>query len=182
MKRQLLAAAMAACILFSASAQGVKSGGPDSAPGGDTGAGTATRYEAGETTRTMDRLQLKTEERDRIRSMLQEQEGELARVRAELREMQARMARLMLEERVNRADVEQTLRKSMELEFRMRMIQADRQIRLKEMLGAERWAALYRLMQMAQTAERAGKLEDLISKSDNPAQVRLLFQMLKDLY
>lgn len=171
---------MALSLVFAAAAQGPKAGGGDDAPAGDrTGAEAAPAYNAGEASRTMDRLQLKTEERERIRLMLEEQEGELVRVRAELREMQARMTRLMLEERVNRQEVEKTLRQSMELELRMRMIQAERNIRLKEMLGPERWANMYRLAQMVQAAERAGKLEEFIEKSENPAQVRALIQVLR---
>ena len=184
--KKIIVALMALCLVFSVAAQGPKSGGGgggDAAPSGErTGAETAPAYGAGEAARVMDRLQLKTEERERIRLMLEEQEGELVRVRAELREMQARMTRLMLEERVNRQEVERTLRQSMELEFRMRMIQAERNIRLKEMLGPERWANMYRLAQMVQAAERAGKLDDLIAKSENPAQIRAMLQILQALF
>ncbi len=172
---------IALSLVFAAAAQGPKAGGGgDAAPAGDrTGAESAPAFSPGEAAGVMERLQLKTEERERIRLMLEEQEGELARVRAELREMQARMARLMLEERVNRQEVERTLRQSMELELRMRMIQAERNIRLKEMLGPERWAGMYRLAQMVQAAERAGKLDDFIARSENPAQVRALIQVLR---
>ncbi len=183
--KKIIVALLALCLVFTAAAQGPKAGGGGggAAPAGEvTGAETAPAYNSGEASRVMDRLQLKTEERERIRLMLEEQEGELVRVRAELREMQARMTRLMLEERVNKQEVERTLRQSMELEFRMRMIQAERNIRLKEMLGPERWANMYRLAQMVQAAERAGKLDEFIEKSENPAQVRALLQVLKSLF
>lgn len=175
---------IALSLVFAAAAQGPKAGGGgDAAPAGErAGTETAPAYSSGEAARAMDRLQLKAEERERIRLMLEEQEGELTRVRAELRELQARMTRLMLEERVNRQEVEKTLRQSMELELRMRMIQAERNIRLKEMLGPERWATMYRLAQMVQAAERAGKLDDFIDRSENPAQVRAMLQILKALF
>lgn len=180
---------IAVSLVFTAAAQGPKGGGSGGAAGGDaapagdrTGAESAPAYSSGEAARVMDRLQLRTEEREQIRLMLEEQEGELIRVRAELREMQARMTRIMLEEKVNRQEVERTLRQSMELELRMRMIQAERNIRLKEMLGPERWANMYRLAQMVQAAEKAGKLDDFIAKSGNPAQVRAMLQILKALF
>ncbi len=183
--KKIIVALLALSLVFSVAAQGPKAGGGggDAAPAGDRSeSGAPPAYSAGDAARAMDRLQLKTEERERIRLMLEEQEGELVRVRAELREMQARMTRLMLEERVNRQEVERTLRQSMELEFRMRMIQAERNIRLKEMLGPERWANMYRLAQMVQAAERAGKLDDFIAKSENPAQIRAMLQILQALF
>jgi len=181
--KRVVALLIALCLVFAAAAQGPKPGGGDAAPGGERpGVGSSPAFSAGEASQAMERLKLSSEERERIRSMLEEQEGELVRVRAELREMQARMTRLMLEERVNRQEVEKTLRQSMELEFRMRMIQADRNIRLKELLGAERWASMYRLAQMVQAAERAGKLDDFLAKSENPAQARILVQYLKALF
>ncbi len=187
--KKIIVALLALCLVFSVAAQGPKAGGGGGSGGGDaspeverSGAEAAPAYSSGEASRVMDRLRLKTEERERIRQMLEEQEGELVRVRAELREMQARMTRLMLEERVNRQEVERTLRQSMELELRMRMIQAERNIRLKEMLGPERWAAMYRLAQMVQAAERAGKLDDFIAKSENPAQIRAMLQILQALF
>lgn len=197
MKRRILAVMMAAAVLFTAQAQGTKGGsgagdgGSDSPSSGARGsageerassARTDSGFDETEALRTMDRLRLQTQERDRIRDMLREQDGDLLRIRAELRELQARMTRLMLQERVDRPEIERTLRQSTELEFRMRMIQVERHIRIKEMLGAERWAAMYRLTQMAQAAERAGRLDEFLSGTGSPEQTRALLQILKGLF
>jgi len=188
MKRTILAVMMAVAALLTVQAQGTKGGngggGGTDSPKGEKAAVTKpeTGYEASDALRTMDRLRLQTPECDRICDMLKEQDGELLRIRAELREMQARMTRLMLQERVDRPEIERTLRRSMELELGMRMIQVERHLQIKEMLGAERWAAMYKLAQMAQAAERAGQLDGFLSKAEDPEQTRLLLQILRNLY
>jgi len=184
MKRQVLIILLAVTLVFAASAQGVRgeigAGSPDSAPAAQQGDPTGKGQ--GDILRQMDRLRLQSEECDKICDMLKEQEGELIRTRAELREMQARTARLMLEERVDRPEIERTLKRSSELEQKVRMIRVDWHIQIKAMLGPERWAIMYKLAQMTQAAERAGRLGELLANAEDPEQTRLLLQILKDLY
>lgn len=195
MKRKILAVVMAAAVLFVAQAQGMKGGGGGGSGGGGSGGGgqasTVDRPDAGrgvmgfdtaEALRSWERLHLTDQEREQIRKMLSERDGELLRIRAEIREMQARMSRLMLQERVDKTEIEKTLRQSMELELRMRMIQVDRNLRIREMLGMERWAELYRFAEMTQRALRLGQLDSFLSRTADPERARAFCLLLEGVY
>ena len=194
MKRKILAVVMAAAVLFVAQAQGMRGGGGGSAGGGGSGGGPGPaidRPDAGrgvmgfdpaEALRSWERLRLTDQEREQIRKMLSEQDGELLRIRAEIREMQARMSRLMLQERVDRTEIEKTLRQSMELELRMRMIQVDRNLRIREMLGMERWAELYRFAGMTQMGGRMGQLDEFFARTADPEHMRAFCLLLEGVY
>lgn len=194
MKRKILAVAMAAAVLFMAEAQGVRGGGGGGGgggPGGDGPGPAVDRPDAGrgmmgfdpsEALRSWERLRLTDQEREQIRKMISEQEGELLRVRAEIRELQARMSRLMLQERVDRTEIEKTLRQSMELELRMRMIQVDRNLRIREMLGMERWAELYRFAGMTQMGVRMGQLDEFFARTADPERARAFCLLLEGVY
>ncbi len=130
------------------------------------------KYELKDARGDLARLKLKTQERERIRELLEKDEPERTRIRAELKDLQKNLVKLMLGKTPDREGIRATVRESVELEFRLRMIQVNRQLALRELLGDERWAALYRLSRAK--AELDGFLREKLKAEEREAIKELL--------
>jgi Na+-transporting methylmalonyl-CoA/oxaloacetate decarboxylase gamma subunit len=105
-------------------------------------------------------LNLSDEELKSIEAILAKDETDLAKDRADIQVLQAQLSRLMLDKDPGMDAAGAIVKKSLDLEYSVRMIQLGRQIQIKKLLGDERWATLYRFMRTAREAERTGRLKE----------------------
>ncbi|HOX33724.1 MAG TPA: hypothetical protein PLB91_15440 [Spirochaetales bacterium] len=117
------------------------------------------------------RLELGAEELERIEAILEKDEEAVAKARAEVRILQAKLARLMLERSVPMDQVQALVKESLEWEYTSRMIQIRRQVEIKQVLGDERWASLFRLGRSL-PLDKEGK--EALGKMDRERRERLL--------
>lgn len=126
-------------------------------------------------------LSLSEDELARARNLMERDARDLERARAEIRELQARLARLLLADPPDLGAVKATVRESLEAEYRMRMIQIERNIALRGILGDRRWAALSRLSRAFGALSRGGELRDLAERAGDQERLAALAQILKAL-
>jgi hypothetical protein len=138
-------------------------------------------YGLAEARKDFRQLALEEDEVRRIKELLDSDSRELGQGRAEIRELQARLARLMLDEKPDKAIIEKTVRQSLEVEFRIRMAQIDRNLALRELLGDRRWAALSRLSRAFAVLARNGDLRGLAEKTGDSEKLARLFEVLRSL-
>ncbi len=138
-------------------------------------------YGVAEARRDFRQLALKEDEVMRIKELLDADSRELGQARAEIRELQARLARLMLEENPDKAAIEKTVRQSLEVEFRIRMAQIERNLALRGILGDRRWAALSRLARGFPVLARNGDLRELAERTGDSEKLARLFEVLRSL-
>lgn len=105
-------------------------------------------------------LKLSDEELKSIEAILAKDESELAKDKADVQVLQAQLSRLMLDKDPALDAAGAIVRKSLDLEYSIRMIQLGRQLEIKRLIGDERWASLYRLIRGLRQAERAGRLKE----------------------
>jgi len=146
------AAAFLSCALFLAAAAGLAS---QDAPAPGTGISPDTQEEG----RTLLRqFSLQPRELDQIERILAKDEDALAKARAEIQIAQARLARLMLDHTVDMSQVRDIVKGSLDWELQVRMIQIGRQIAIRNIVGDERWAAMFKMSRYLALLERSGRL------------------------
>lgn len=126
-------------------------------------------------------LSLSEDELSRARRLVERDARDLELARAEIRELQARLARLLLADPPDLGAVKATVRESLEAEYRVRMIQIERNIALRGILGDRRWAALSRLSRGFGSAARSGELRDLAERAGDQERLAELAQIIKAL-
>ncbi|MBP7096508.1 MAG: periplasmic heavy metal sensor [Spirochaetia bacterium] len=139
----------------------------------------AAEYGVAEARRDFRLLALTDEEAARIVELAGNGAKELERARAEIRELQARLARLLLEDEPDRAEVEKTVRASLEAEYRVRMIQIERGLAIRALLGPERWGVLNRLARGVAAISKAGDLRELAERVGDAEKLRVLAGVLR---
>jgi hypothetical protein len=103
-------------------------------------------------------------------------EGERAiQIAAADRDVKAsELRRLLLEENVDMNAVKKALRDGMESEFRIRLVQIERAMQARKLLGEKRWADLQRLLRNYAAKHNQGMADPLApdpqanKKADNP--------------
>ncbi|MBN1520270.1 MAG: hypothetical protein JW923_09275 [Spirochaetales bacterium] len=141
----------------------------------------AADYGLAEARRDIRVVNLGQDEAERILERLAKDGRELERARAEIREAQARVARLLLDEKPDLGAIQDTVRKSLEAEYLIRMAQIRRNLDLRALLGDQRWAALWRLSREYTTLARSGDLRRLADKADDAERLAPLIEVLKAL-
>ena len=126
-------------------------------------------------------LSMTEDEFSRARDLMERDARELERARAEIRELQARLARLLLADPPDMGEIRKTVRESLEAEFRVRMIQIERNMALRELLGDRRWAALNRLSRAFGALGKGGELRDLAERAGDQERLAMLALILKAL-
>lgn len=120
-------------------------------------------------------IALEPKELDQIEKVLDKDEETLAKARAEIRILQARLARLMLERSVPMDQVQSLVKGSLDWEYQIRMIQIDRQISIRRILGDERWASVLKLQRSVPALEKGkGGAKAPADKKDAERRNRLL--------
>ncbi|MCX7024006.1 MAG: hypothetical protein NT080_05230 [Spirochaetes bacterium] len=125
------------------------------------------------------RLKLKPRELDKLREILEKDAPELERVRAGLRELQKRMVRLMVATEPDRGQIKATVRESLELELQMRMIQVDRHLAVRKLIGGERWASFYRLLRAAERGDLRDLLDGALESGEDRESLRALAEIFR---
>jgi len=89
-------------------------------------------------------LKLTAEEEKAIRDIVSKDQSEIAKARAETRISQARISRLMLDDNPDIGAISAELDRIAEFEKTIKMIQIQRQIEIKKLLGEDRYNELVR--------------------------------------
>lgn len=135
-----------------------------------------------ELAREVKQLNLTQDEAKQIQEALEKQTQTMELARAEIREMQAKLSRLLLEEKPNRSEIEKTIRQSIEAEYRIRMMQMERILAVREILGQNRWTILVRIMKQMEGKELTKEeIKELVKLGINAETLRLLFGIIKSL-
>ncbi len=196
MKTKLIAILVCICIVagagFAQGKPGNEGGQPNppqgqtdvQKPGSDTAVQDQTRLQikVQELARELKQLNLTQEEAKRIQEALEKHTQTMELARAEIREMQAKLSRLLLEDKPNRAEIEKTIRQSIEAEYRIRMMQMERVLAVREILGQNRWTVLVRIMKQMDGKELTKEeIQELVKFGINAETLRLLFGIIKSL-
>jgi Spy/CpxP family protein refolding chaperone len=91
-------------------------------------------------------LKLTAEEQKTIRDIVSKDQSEIAKARAEIRISQAKISRLMLDDNPDMAAISAELDRIAEFEKTIKMIQIQRQIEIKKLLGEDRYNELVRVL------------------------------------
>jgi hypothetical protein len=96
-----------------------------------------------------EQLALNDKEINQLKDIWQGTEKDIQVAKADQDIKASELKRLLLEEKVNMNAVQKTLREAMDLEYTMRLLQIERVVKAKDILGDKRWADLERIMRMA---------------------------------
>jgi|GEM_PF-2795758 len=91
-------------------------------------------------------LKLTVEEQKAVRDILSKDQNEIAKARAEIRISQAKISRLMLDDNPDMGAISAELDRIAEFEKTIKMIQIQRQIEIKKLLGEDRYNDLVRVL------------------------------------
>ena len=134
-----------------------------------------------EARRDFQRLELSREELAGLRELVGKEQRALEQERARIREAQARLARLMLEAKPDMEAIRATVRDSLEAEYRIRIVQIERNIAIRAKIGDARWAALSRLSRALDALAKAGRLDELMQRAGDEERLPLLLEIIKNL-
>ncbi len=90
-------------------------------------------------------LRLDQAEIDKIEEALKTSEVAIVVARAEIQVIQSKIARLMLEKEPSREQTGALVKESLDWEYKIRMAQIERQISIRQIVGDERWALMFKL-------------------------------------
>ena len=91
-------------------------------------------------------LKLTAEEQKAVRDILSKDQNEIAKARAEIRISQAKISRLMLDDNPDMGAISAELDRIAAFEKTIKMIQIQRQIEIKKLLGEDRYNELVRVL------------------------------------
>jgi len=138
-------------------------------------------YGAAEFRRDFRQLDLKADEAAKIQGLLERDKHGLDLARAGIRELQARLARLLLDEKPDMPEIQKTVRQSLEAEYTIRMVQIQRTMALREILGDKRWASLTRMARATAFLAKRSDLKELAERTGDSEKLGLLLEILKSL-
>lgn len=92
-------------------------------------------------------IELSTQEQEAIRGILVETQEVIARAQVEMNYLKAQIERLLFDINVNESEVEEVMKQTLEWRLRSEMARLIRRIRLRKLLGDDRWAIVVRRFQ-----------------------------------
>ena len=95
----------------------------------------------------------------------QESQQVIINAKAEMDIYKAELKKLLLSPDVNMRDVEKILRKSMEWELKIRMVQIKRQVNSRKLVGERKWVQLVRYLQRQAAYKRVSAVKNLQRKA-----------------
>jgi hypothetical protein len=134
-----------------------------------------------EARRDFQRLELSREEMAGLRELVAKEQRSVEQERARIREAQARLARLMLDAKPDMDAIRATVRDSLEAEYRIRMVQIERNLAIRAIIGDSRWAALSRLSRALDALSKSGRLDELMQRAGDEERLPLLLEIIKNL-
>lgn len=124
------------------------------------------------------RLDLTEAQITEVVKVIRDSQPELLKARAESRVVQANLTRLLLEDAPSKAQIEKLLREGLEWDLKAKALRIDRSLKIRSIVGKERWAGLSHLSLRALEAEKGGrKLPDRAEKG----ALEELLGLLRDL-
>lgn len=125
-------------------------------------------------------LGIREKELDRIEAILKKDEAGIAEARAEIQIIQARIARELLKDGPDKAGIKAMIEESLGWELKIRMIQIERQIAIRDLIGTPRWALFVKLMRAAAIRDQAA-VKSRLGVRDSALAERLngAIQMMK---
>lgn len=110
------------------------------------------------------RLGLSPEEAGAVERTVGETAAQTARLNAELNVKKAELARLLLAEDPNERQIERNLRESAETEVRMRMLEIQRELAIREIVGTDRWTAILREVRSRVRQDASAPLQQFMER------------------
>ena len=110
------------------------------------------------------RLGLSPEEAGAVERTVRETAAQTARLNAELNVKKAELARLLLAEDPNERQIERNLRESAETEVRMRMLEIQRELAIREIVGTDRWTAILREVRSRVRQDASAPLQQFMER------------------
>jgi hypothetical protein len=110
---------------------------------------------------------------DEVSSILEVDErvsADIRRYQADREIKQAELARLLLDESPNMRQVERNLRDAAEIEVQIRLLEIERELAIREVVGADRWSSIIQTIRARrdevaeQTAAQAAALRERMSR------------------
>lgn len=93
----------------------------------------------------------------RLEKVLEMKEVELVKAQNEITILQAQIANQLLDPNPDMKKIEEAVSRSLEWEKTVRLIQIERQIAIRRILGEDRWQSVLMLVREARASEKAGK-------------------------
>lgn len=103
--------------------------------------------------RVLSALGLTEDEVARVLAVDRETTTRIRRLRADLDVEQAELARLLVDEQPNMRAVERNLRDSAEIEVQIRLLEIDRELAIRDIVGTERWSTILRTVRIRQAVQ-----------------------------
>lgn len=125
------------------------------------------------------RLELTEAQMQQVAEIVRVSQPDLDKARAEAKVVQAQLARLLLEDNPSKTEIEKLVRQGLEWDYKAKMLRIDRSLKLRAIVGKDRWAGLSSLSQRLYESAKLGRQMPQ-GKDDGPALKNLL-KVLKDL-
>lgn len=139
-------------------AQGAGMGGAQTSPGAGPGSGMGQGMMGPNAVRGWFKsLNLTEDDLVRLEKMLEMKELELVKAQNEITILQAQIANHLLDPNPDMHKIEEAVSRSLEWEKTVRLIQIERQIAIRRLLGEDRWQSVLLLVREARASEKAGK-------------------------
>jgi DNA gyrase/topoisomerase IV subunit A len=126
------------------------------------------------------RFDLTDRQADQLIAIYADSQQALRKAQAEVNVQKALLARLLLDTDANMREVEKVLRQAMEAELQIRMIQIQREMEARKLIGDRRWIRV-RDAVMRLTAMKAARTAAQATGGDLSAEDQSLLQDLADL-
>jgi len=139
----------------------------------------APLFAQGEIRQELKRLDLTPAQGKEVAQLVRESQADLEKARAEIKVAQAQLARLLLEDRPVRADLEKQVRIASDWDFKIKMLRIDRSLKIREIVGKDKWAQLSALAVRLLEAERQGKR--IPALKDDEGGLKDLLETIRDL-
>jgi hypothetical protein len=95
-------------------------------------------------------LGLDSDEIRQVVELSRESNEEVRRLQADLQVQKAELARLLLDDNPNMRQIERNLRGSADIEVRIRLVEIEREIAIREIVGTDRWARIVQTLRARQ--------------------------------
>lgn len=124
------------------------------------------------------RLDLTEAQITEVVKVIRESQPELLKAQAESRVVQANLARLLIEDAPSKAQIDKLLREGLDWDLKAKSLRIDRSLKIRAIVGKERWAGLSHLSLRALEAEKTGKK---FVDRDEKGALKELLALLRDL-
>jgi Spy/CpxP family protein refolding chaperone len=107
----------------------------------------------------LSRLELGEDQWSRLDALLDSAAEEITRARADLEIEKAKLTRLLMDKSPDMNEVRSVVRTSLEIEYRVRMAQIERNIQARAIVGEDNWALLVRASAILRPMMREGRID-----------------------